>query len=111
MPGPIGKSSITVLEAPLITGQYGRQVRDWDSATETVLPGVTVDIDSGSESTDAQDQTTTQATAFLPRGASVSEHARVVWAGRTWEVDGVPAVPEGAGPLGGPVVRLLEVAG
>ena len=111
MPGPIGRSTITVLEAPLVTGQYGRQVRDWDSATTTAVSGVTVDIASASESTGAQDQTTTQARAFLPRGASISAHARVVWAGRTWEVDGVPDDPEGAGVLGGPVVTLLEVAG
>lgn len=111
MPGPIGRSSITVLEAPLTTGTYGRQVRDWDNATETAMPGVTVDIASASESTNGQDQTTTRAQAYLPRGASISAHARVVWAGRTWEVDGVPDDPEGAGVLGGPVVSLLEVAG
>jgi hypothetical protein len=36
---------------------------------------------------------------------------RVRWQDRTWEVDGVPAVPEQAGPLSGQVVDLKEVAG
>lgn len=109
--GPIGRSSVTVLVAPLVTAGYGRRVRDWDSAVSTALPGVTVDMDRASRSRDGKDQTVTQATAFLPRGATVPEGARLVWAGRTWEVDGAPADPEGAGPLGGAVVRLLEVAG
>lgn len=111
MPGPIGRSSVTVRQAPLVTGAYNRQVRDWGQATSTTVSGATVDITSAAESTDGGDQTTTRATAYLPRGAQIDEHARVVWAGRTWEVDGRPDDPEGAGALGGPMVQLVEVAG
>lgn len=109
--GPIGRQTVVVLEAPLVAGAYGRKARDWGQATRITVPGATVDYTSASESTDAQDQTTTRATAYLPPGTQVSVYARVEWDGRTWQVDGVPDSPEAAGILGGPVVSLLEVAG
>lgn len=112
MPGPIGRQSVTVLEAPLVDGDYGSRVRDWEHPTPTVVAGCTVDYTSATESRQAQDQTTTRAQLFLPpRAKTVTAVMRVQWDGRTWEVDGVPANPEQAGPLSGQVVALLEVKG
>lgn len=112
MLGHIGRQSIVVLEAPLVTGDYNAQVRDWDRATRTTVARCTVDYTSASETRQANDQTVTRAQAFLPPGAPrVSEGARVEWDGRTWEVDGRPTHAEAAGPLSGQVVSLLEVAG
>lgn len=112
MSGPIGRSTITVLEALVVTGDYNKLVRDWSQAVSTVVSRCTVDLTGTTESTQAADQTVTRAQAFLPpRAMRVTEHHRVLWAGRTWDVDGRPADPEGAGMLSGQVISLLEVAG
>lgn len=112
MPGQIGKQAVVLLEAPLVTGAYNKQVRDWDTAVETEVRRVTVDYTGASETKNASDQTVTKARLFMPpRAPAVTAWMRVRWQGRTWEVDGVPAVPERSGPLSGQVVDLLEVAG
>lgn len=112
MPGPIGRQRVVFLDAPLVAGDYNVQTRDWDNAAEVPVSGCTVDYASSSESTQAGDQTVTRATVWLPRRAPrVTEWQRARWDGRTWEVEGVPSTAEGAGPLSGQVLSLLEVAG
>lgn len=112
MPGQIGRQTVIVLDAPLAAGPYNSQVRDWENAVPTEVRRVTVDYTGSSETKNASDQTVTTARLFLPpRAMRVTEWMRVSWQGRTWEVDGVPAVPEQAGPLSGQVVDLKEVAG
>jgi hypothetical protein len=112
MPGPIGRQSVTILEAPLTTGDYNTTVRDWDHPAITLVPGCTIDYTSNSRSRQAGDQTTSRAQLLMPRRAhTVTTDMRVQWDGRTWEVDGVPAHADGAGPLSGQVVNLLEVKG
>jgi hypothetical protein len=112
MPGHIGRQTVILLDAPLVTGGYNKQVRDWGSATETEVRRVTVDYTGSSETKNAGDQTVTTARLFLPPSApQITEWMRVRWQDRTWEVDGVPAVPERSGPLSGQVVDLKEVAG
>ncbi|MFJ6729373.1 head-tail adaptor protein [Streptomyces sp. NPDC091281] len=112
MPGHIGRQTVIVLDAPLVTGGYNKQVRDWPSAVETVVRRCTVDVSGSTETKTAGDQTVTAARLFLPpRAPQVTEWMRVRWQGRTWEVDGVPSTPEAAGPLSGQVVDLKEVAG
>lgn len=112
MPGPIGRQSVTILQAPLVDGDYKTTVRDWEHATPTAIAGCTVDYTSNSRTRQAGDQTTTRAQLLMPRRAmTVTTGMRVQWDGRTWDVDGVPAHAEGAGPLSGQVVALLEVKG
>jgi len=112
MPGPIGRQTVTVLEAALVDGDYNTSVRDWDHPTRTPVPGCTVDYTSNSRVRQAGDQTTTRAQLLMPpRAMTVTTGMRVEWDGRTWDVDGVPAHAEGAGPLSGQVVALLEVKG
>lgn len=112
MPGNIGRQSVTLLDAPLVTGDYNVEVRDWAHATETVVYGCTIDYTAATESKVARDQTITTAELFMPRRAPrVSEWQRIRWDGRTWEVDGVPDDTQQSGPLSGQAVRLLEVAG
>jgi hypothetical protein len=112
MPGPIGRQTVTVLEAPLVAGDYNTQVRDWDHPIPTPVSGCTVDYTSNSRTRQAGDQTTTRAQLYMPpRAMAVTTGMRVLWDGRTWEIDGVPAHAEGAGPLSGQVVALLEVKG
>lgn len=112
MPGQIGRQAVVLLDAPLIAGAYNKQVRDWEHAVSTEVRRVTVDFTGSTETKNASDQTVTSARLFLPpRAPVVSAWMRVSWRGRTWEVDGVPAVPEQAGPLSGQVVDLKEVAG
>ncbi|MDR3080536.1 MAG: hypothetical protein LBV60_06345 [Streptomyces sp.] len=112
MPGHIDRQTVTLLDAPLVTGGYNSQRRDWEHAAETVVSRVTVDYTGGTETKAAGDQTITLARLFMPpRAPRVTEWMRVRWQGRDWEVDGVPAEPELAGPLSGQVVDLKEVAG
>lgn len=112
MSGHIGRQTVTLLEAPLVTGDYNSQVRDWQHPTPTVITGCTVDYLSGVEPKQAADQTTTRAQLFLPpRAPKVTAFHRVQWDGRTWDVDGVPTYAEASGPLSGQTVTLLEVAG
>lgn len=112
MAGHIGKQTVTVLDAPLVTGAYNKQVRDWSAATPTEVRRCTVDITGATETKNASDQTVTTARLDLPaRAPRVTEWMRVAWQGRTWEVDGVPSDPEATGPLSGQVVNLREVAG
>lgn len=112
MPGHIGRQSVTLLDAPLKERGYNEQFRDWADAVETVVRRVTVDYTGGTETKNANDQTVTLARMFMPPHAPrVTEWMRVRWQGRDWEVDGVPAEPELAGPLSGQVVDLKEVAG
>lgn len=112
MPFNIGKQTVTVLDAPLVDGPYNSQVRDWENAVPTEVRRATVDYTGSTETQNAGDQTVTTARLFLPpRAKTVTEWMRIQWQGRTWEVDGVPAVPEQAGPLSGQVVDLKEVAG
>ncbi|MFG2970790.1 hypothetical protein ACGFZS_46730 [Streptomyces sp. NPDC048288] len=112
MPGPIGRQTVTVLEAALVAGDYNTTVRDWDHPTSTPVPGCTIDYTSNSRSRQAGDQTTTRAVLLMPRRAiEITTSMRVQWDGRTWEVDGAPAHAEGAGPLSGQAVNLLEVKG
>lgn len=112
MPGHIGRQTVVLLDAPLVAGAYNKQVRDWENAIPTEVRRVTVDYTGSTETKSAGDQTTTTARLFMPpRALQVTEWMRVRWQGRTWEVDGVPAVPEQAGPQSGQVVDLKEVAG
>jgi hypothetical protein len=112
MPGPIGRQTVVLLDAPLIVGDYNAEVRDWEHASRTPVSGCTVDYTSSRESKEAKDQTVTTAELVMPRRApKVSEWQRVEWDGRTWEVDGVPDDTQEAGRLSGQVIRLLEVAG
>lgn len=108
----IGRQTVVLLDAPLVTGAYNKQVRDWAHAVPTEVRRVTVDYAGSSETKNASDQTVTTARLFMPpRAPQVTEWMRVRWQGRDWDVDGVPAVPERSGPLSGQVVDLKEVAG
>ncbi|MYU24629.1 hypothetical protein [Streptomyces sp. SID8352] len=112
MPGHIGRQTVVLLDAPLVTRGYNEQTRDWEHAVETVVRRVTVDYTGGTETKTAGDQTVTLARLFMPpRAPRVTEWMRVRWQGRDWEVDGVPVEPELAGPLSGQGVDLKEVAG
>ncbi|MBZ6207543.1 hypothetical protein KVH31_13645 [Streptomyces olivaceus] len=113
MPGHIGRQTVTVLDAPLVSVSYNEQARDWPNAVPTVVGRCTVDITGATETKTAGDQTVTIARLDLPPRAPVvvTEWMRVSWKGRVWEVDGVPSDPEATGPLAGQVVNLREVAG
>lgn len=112
MPGPIGRQTVTVLEASLVDGDYNTKVRDWDHPTRTPISGCTVDYTSNSRTRQAGDQTLTRALLLMPpRAKEITTGMRVAWDGRTWEIDGVPAHAAGAGPLSGQTVNLLEVKG
>ena len=112
MIGNIGRQTVTLLDAPLVAGDYNTQVRDWDHPIQTPIPGCTVDYMFAARNKQAGDQTITRAQLFLPRSAPrVLPQHRVQWDGRIWDIDGVPADVEQSGPLDGQSVTLLEVKG
>ena len=112
MIGHIGRQTVTLLDAPLVSGDYNTSVRDWDHPVSTVVTGCTVDYMFASRTKQAGDQTITRAQLYLPRNApTVLPQHRVQWDGRTWDIDGVPASVEKSGPLDGQSVTLLEVKG
>lgn len=112
MPGNIGRQTVTLLEAALVSGDYNTQVRDWEHPTPTPVYGCTVDYTAARENKQAANQTVTTAQLDLPPNAPrVTAQHRVLWDGRTWEVDGVPRTVEASGPLSGQTVTLLEVSG
>ena len=112
MIGHIGRQTVTLLDAPLVSGDYNTSVRDWDHPVSTVVTGCTVDYMFASRTKQAGDQTITRAQLYLPRTApKVLPQHRVQWDGRTWDIDGVPASVEESGPLDGQSVTLLEVKG
>lgn len=88
---PIGRKTITVQRAPLVTNDYGDQVRDWSNPVETVVKGCDVQPGTTQEYLINRDQVTVAWTVYAPPGTDVTEYDRVVFNGTAYEVDGHPA--------------------
>lgn len=79
-----------MLRAPLVTGPYGGQARDWAAAQQHTLDGVTVQPLSSSEDSVDQTQTLTRWRLYRPGRADLLATDRVRWGGveGDLEVDG-----------------------
>lgn len=83
--------SVTVLRAPLVTDRYGKQVRDWVHAEETVVEGVQVQPSESSEPVEVgRASVVTGMRLLTPIGTDLDllRTDRVRWAGDVWLVDG-----------------------
>lgn len=78
---------ITVQRAPLISGGYGNQTRDWTAATGTDYL-VHWSAQSVTEVVGDKPQTFTRGKIFGGPDLDVEATDRVVFAGETYEVDG-----------------------
>jgi hypothetical protein len=84
---------VTVLTAPLVTDEYGTPsaARDWDNAVPTVVENCVIAPRSSSE-VDEPGRTAVIVglTVYLPAGATVTAHDRLLVRDDTYEVDGEP---------------------
>lgn len=79
--------AVTLVRAPLVAGYGGAEVRDWDNATRTVLPGNVQPV-STTEDGDARQTTVSRWRAELNVEPTVLATDRVEWEGLVLEVDG-----------------------
>ena len=84
--------TVTVVRAPLATGRYGGQTRDWTNAVRTPYPGVCVQPVSSTEDVRDRELLIGKYTLFTSRGQDIDLLAtdRVEWNGLTLQVDGDP---------------------
>lgn len=89
--------TITRLRAPLVSGGYGNQGRDWANATSTNYPCY-VSFVSSTEDVVNLDQTQTRAKVSLGPDADIDPTDRMVYRGITYEVEGdvMPSMRRGA---------------
>lgn len=90
---PFTGDTITIVRADTTTDSYGNRVRDWDDTTETTVPAH-VQPASASEDRGAREreQAVSGYVVWVDTGTDVQAADRVVWAGRTFDVDGDPSV-------------------
>lgn len=88
----LATDSVTVVRAPLATGRYGGQTRDWTAATRTAYDGVCVQPVSSTEDVRDRELLVGRFTLFTSRGFDIDLVAtdRVEWNGITLQVDGDP---------------------
>lgn len=84
------RQSVTVLRAPVVTRGM-RSERDWANAQSHELSGCSVQPASTSSDFAAVDAVATaDATLYAPPLSDIQEGDRVVFAGDTYVVDGIP---------------------
>lgn len=91
---PLFTDTVVIVRPATTTDRYGNTVLDWDAATRTSVPGVSVQPDTQAEADDGT-RDTTQSTWWLrtPIDAGdldIAPTDRVEHAGLTLEVDGDP---------------------
>ncbi|SRR6266568_4413149 len=111
--GVLAAEAVSVLRAPLVTNRYGAQIRDWPNATQTTVPGVSIQPVSATEDAQGRELRITGYRLFTARGRNIDLLAtdRVRWAGLVLQVDG--EVARWPAPGGGvhhveAVLRLIE---
>lgn len=79
---------VVTKRAPLVTDSKGNQLRDWvNAATSRNIPAWVQPLTSA-EQTLNQDRVVSRWRIFLDPAADVQATDRVVWNGRTFQVDG-----------------------
>lgn len=81
--------SVDLLQAALVAGYGGQQVRDWANATTTTIAAA-VQPRSSVELVDGRQVTTTGLSMHCAVDSGLRAVDRVVWRGTTYEVDGEP---------------------
>ncbi len=97
--GVIARHPITVVRAPLVDDGRGNQARDWDHATETTIPGWSVDAGSTVEDEVNRDASAVEYTIRGPLTADVAATDRVRLLGSLYLVTGGVLRQPGPSPL------------
>lgn len=89
--GALGPHTVTLLRAPFIADPYGNEgtERDWDSATQTVLTGCSVQPAGSDEYVIDREAVTVRLKAYLPGLPDVESTDRAEWNGDQYVIDGV----------------------
>lgn len=112
MPGwlpSFARQTVTVQRAPLVT-DHGNQIRDWSAAAGHAISGCVVVPQPGSENNINRSGTVAPFLLIAPAGADLEASDRVVYSGRTFEVDG-PVRRWDTGVLDHVEADLQEVSG
>lgn len=83
---------VTILNAALVTGPRGQQIRDWASAAQTFDVPARVEPVAGVEDTDARQTVIERWRLTTLPTVTLTPTSRVVYVGGTLEVDGDVAV-------------------
>jgi head-tail adaptor len=89
---PFAGDTVTIVRAAIAADSYGNRARDWDDTTQTAV-AAHVQPASTSEDRGARDreQAVSGYVVWVDAGTDVQATDRVVWAGRTFDVDGDPS--------------------
>lgn len=79
--------TVTRLRAPLVSGGYGNQSRDWANATSTDYPAHVSSV-SSTEDIVNQQQTVTRWKCTVGPDADLEATDRIVWRQNTYDIDG-----------------------
>lgn len=90
LPAYVVPDTATWIEPGVTTDEYGNQVADWDSATETEIR-VWIEEAATTEQRDGRD-TITSRWLMLTNELHITARARIVFQDRTYEIDGEPSV-------------------
>lgn len=100
--------TVTIHRPAAATDAYGDPSVDWNDSTSTTS-AAWVQPRTSSEDNDNRAAISSGWMVFLPDGTDVHAADRVVWDGRTYEVDGEPAVlwnPSGPHHVEAPLKRI-----
>lgn len=108
----LGKTTIQIVRAPLITDAHNNQIPDWANATRTPVTGCYVEAGTTQEDLVNRDEVRVAWTVFAPAGVDVVATDRVEHAGVDYEVVGAPAPMESfTGRLDHTVIALQKWEG
>lgn len=89
---PTYRDSVVAVNAGLVAGYGGQEVRDWDNATRATVPA-SVQPDLRHQSTEDLSRTDAAVThwrTFCGPSAPVNAYTRIEWNGHTYEIVGEP---------------------
>ena len=104
--------TVTLLRAPVVSGSYGSQVRNWGAATSTPNVAAFVQPQSSSEQVANEQRVVTRWRIFLDPWADLKAADRVQFDSETFEVNGDVETHRGpAGQAHHLEALLLKVTG
>jgi len=91
--------SVVIVNASLVAGYGGQEVRDWPNATRTtVVASVQPDLrHQSTEEVSRTDAATTHWRTFCGPSAPVGAFSRIEWNGHTYEIVGEPELWKASG--------------
>lgn len=86
----LGSHTVEVLRATTTEDRFGNETRSWETATETLVSGCSLQPLDGPEQTVGRDTVIPRWRLFAPPTIDLQASDRVRFAGEVYEVDGAP---------------------